>query len=124
MRLAFTVSPDPIVSEPLADDTFEWVATYVITITESGGVGGNVAGVALTLNAASGGIEVITSDDSSETTADADNDRLDAHGKRDLAFVTRYSVPGEGSEALINLLIRFRDDTGLQFNLEQTFLIP
>ena len=124
MRVHFAVSPDPIVAQPLVDDpTFEWIATYVVTVTESGGVGGSVAGVAMTLNAASGGVEVITRDDPSETSAEAEGNRLEAHGRREMAFVTKYSVPGEGSGALINLLLRIRDDTGLQFNEEKTFLI-
>lgn len=124
MRLAFTVSPDPIAPEPLAGGRFEWIATYVVTVRESGGVGGSLAGVAMSLDAASGGAEFDTDDDPSETRADADNPRLDPHGTRDIHFVTRYSVPGEGSEALLELLVQIHADDGIRFRERATFLIP
>ena len=124
MRVDFTASPDPIIAEPSADTDFEWTATYTITPTETGGLGGTITGVGLTLRAASGGIEVITDEDPSETTLEAGDARLEANGTRDLTFVTRYSVPGDGSEAFLDFAVEITDDEGFRFQDGRTFPIP
>lgn len=124
MVVDFTLSPDPIVAEPLTDDGFEWMATYVVTLNETGGLGGTITAVSLSLRAASGGIEVITDDDPSESTVNADSSRLEAGGTRQLTFVTKYSVPGDGSEALIDFLIQIEDDDGFLFQDGETWTIP
>jgi hypothetical protein len=112
MEVALTVTPNPITAAASDDAEFEWMATYTVTLTESGGLGGTISAVGAALNEASGGIEVITDGELTRSTANGPSDRLEAGGTAELSFVTYYTLPGGGREALIDVTVQVQDDDG------------
>jgi len=112
MEVALAVTPDPIIATASDDAEFEWMATYTVTLTESGGLGGTISAIGATLNEASGGIEVITDGELTRSTGNGPSDRLEAGGTAAIEFVTYYTLPGGGREALIDVTVQVQDDDG------------
>jgi hypothetical protein len=113
----YTITGDS--THPDRTVTYPWKTNFTVTITETAGVGRNIAQVALRVQQASGGI-VITPTGSDiehyDYTSHASGNRIEAKGSASVSFDVWYDLPNKGREALITVSFSFTDDNSSSFS--------
>jgi hypothetical protein len=111
-----------IVGDATHDDrtvTYPWKTSFTVTITETAGVGRNVAGITCTVQQATGGIVITpTGGDKEYYKCDphASGNRIEPKGSVSVSFDVWYDLPNKGREALVTATFSFLDDNSQSFS--------
>jgi hypothetical protein len=120
-------APDPTTAEASrgvtytitnADSTistyeYDWKASFVATIQETGGLAVDITAVDLKLQQASGGIVIVPSGGQVEHyrfNSSASGNHVAANGTASIGFEVWYDLPNLGREALVTIALSFKDD--------------
>jgi hypothetical protein len=133
--ITLTANPNPVSSFPLPpptpeeleeglDESFfpQFRARFVLTMTETAGVGANIESIFAQVDQASGGIVISTGEVIQEFTIDSDTNRIEGNGSIPVNIDVSYRLPDGKSEALITVEILASDDNG--FDLEGLLRVP
>ena len=133
-QITLTVDPNPVPAEPFTppepenpdefDETvqFEFRARFMLTISETAGVGANIDSIFAQVDASSGGIIVTTGDVFQDFTIQSETNRVEGNGSISVMFDVLYALPDMEREALITIEVTAQDDNG--FDLEGTLRVP
>lgn len=113
-----TANPNPIAGAPCTGcgsaSTDRWSVT-ALTLTETAGVAGNVASIAMTLRDGNNGVVAQGEFDGSNIVQLAGSNRLPARGALTVRDVgTHYAASFAGTPGTLTYVIRLTDDSGNQ----------
>lgn len=135
LEVTLTASPDPAPptastgvtykvpsttdGEPDEIRTYPWRTSFVVNITETGGLAVDITAVTLKVQQASGGIVIAPSGGEVEYyrfNSSASGNRVTANGSASVGFEVWYDLPNKGREALVTVTLGFKDDDDNQFS--------
>jgi hypothetical protein len=106
-NLSWTFTPSPTTAVPSEED-FDWAAPYRVTLTETGGEGGQITNVIVNVYEnvnGSPGAQAAASTELELPTA-----RIEARSTMELDFLTHYTLASGERAALIDVFISVVDD--------------
>ena len=111
--LEWTFTPATATAEPSEEEGYEWAAPYRVTLTETGGQGGNISNVTVNV------YENVDGEAGAEAAAGNtfliyESTRIEPRGTTELDFTTHYALASEGRAAIIDVFIFLVDDEGFQ----------
>lgn len=111
------VTPSPVTAQAATSGTYQYTASFTVTLSEQGGVGVTLTDVAATV------YEV--GDSGSYTAVDGSNsmvsltlptNRIEANGTLVLPWTVAYTLPGGGRRAAVRVALSFVDDHRYYFS--------
>ena len=110
-----TVAPNPVTPTPSENPDFQWLASFTVTLIEAAGTGATINSVLAIVNETSNGIAVITDEEVVfQLSVDAESNRVEANSTTEMRIDILYTLPGAGSEAVIDISISMTDDNGAE----------
>jgi len=110
--------PDPATASPSSNPNFTWQVSFVLTFTETAGVGETITSLSYVLQQAAGGIIIIPPSGQAEIyqgvvdTPTTGGPRVEGNGTNSIPFHFFYTLPDGGRGAVITITPNFRDDNG------------
>ena len=113
MGLEWTFTPATVTAEASGEEGYEWAAPFRVTLQETGGQGGNITDVSVTVYENGDG-EVGAEAAASDTFLIYDSTRIEPRGTTELDFTSHYTLASEGRAAIVDIFIFLVDDEGRQ----------
>jgi len=109
--LSLAIAPEPVTAEVSDDPGYAWVATFTATLTETAGVGANISSVNATLSEVVDGVVVVGGEATLvKIDVSTSASRVEPNGSVTIDCVVHYTLPGGGRGAVVDIVVRVKDD--------------
>ena len=120
-----SVSADGVTvnATPSSDATYQWSATFAVTLTESAGVATTVRSLTASLQQSAGGIVITPPSPLAESyrfNVRAGTNQIAASGTLPIEFDFFYTLPNGGRQALVTVTFTLVDANGAQSQVVAT----
>ena len=112
MQPVLSVAPSPVIAEASTNPAFDWVASFVVTVTETSGMmGGDIERITTTVFDTVSGVQV----EGAMIVVDPETARLDSGGVVTLSFEIHYGLPGGARAATFGVTMALLDDNPVTY---------